>query len=73
MNNISIKNKTQNNSIINNITKSDIINNNGSVLNVKGYSYKTYTTNNYKPHIGYVEHNLYKKQDNITFNNTNKV
>ena len=39
----------------------------------KGYSYKAYTTNNYKSHIGYVGNNLYKKQDSITFNNTNNI
>ena len=58
MNNISIKNKNVNNSIINNITKKNIITNNENVLNVKGYSYKTYITNNYKSHIGDVENNL---------------
>ena len=62
-----------NNSIINTITKKNIINNNGNVLNVKGYSYKTYITNNYKSHIGYVEENLYKKQDSRTFSNTNNT
>ena len=35
--------------------------------------YKTYITNNYKPHIGYVENNLYKRSDNRTFNNTNNI
>ena len=37
------------------------------------YSYKTYISNNYKSQIAYVEHNLYKRYDNITFNNTNKT
>ena len=51
-----------------------IINNNENVLNAKkDYSYKTYVSNNYKTHIGYVENNLYKKQDNRTFNNTNNI
>ena len=39
----------------------------------KDYSYKTYITNNYKSHIGYVENNLNKKQDSKTFNDTNKL
>ena len=34
---------------------------------------KTYITNIYKSHIGYVENNLYKKQDNRTFNSTNNI
>ena len=66
-----LKKQNINNSIMNNITKKNIINTNGNVLNVKkGYSYKTYIANNYKSHIGYDENNLYKKQDNRTFNNT---
>ena len=78
MNNISIKKKNINNSIINNITKNNTINNNENVLNVKkDYPYKTYVSNNYKSHIGYVENNIYiyiyKKQDNRTFNNTNTI
>ena len=68
------KKQTINKSIINHITKKNIINNDENVLNVrKDYSYKTYITNNCKPHIGYVEHNLYNKQDNRTFNNTNNI
>ena len=39
----------------------------------KGYPYKTYITNSYKSHVGYVENNIYKKQDSITFNNTDNV
>ena len=63
-----------NNSIINNITKKNIINNNDNVLNIKkDYSYKTYITNNHKSHIGYIENNLYKKSDNRVFNNTNNI
>ena len=54
MNNISIKKQNINNSTINNITKKNIINNSENVLNVKGYSYKTYVSNNYKAHIGYI-------------------
>ena len=66
------KKQNINNSIINNITKKNIINNNDNVLNLKkDYSYKTYITNNYKSQIAYVENNLYKKQDNRIFNNTN--
>ena len=34
---------------------------------------KTYFGNNYKSHTGYVENNMYKKQDNITFNNTSNI
>ena len=68
MNNIFI-----NTSIINDMTKKNVIHNNEKVLNVKGYSYKTYITNNYKSHIGYVENNLYKRSDNKTFNNTNNI
>ena len=55
------------------MTKKNIINNNENVLNVKDYPYKTYTTNNYESHIGYVENNLYKKQDSRTLNNTNNI
>ena len=73
MNNISFKKHYINSSIINSITKKNIINNNGNALNVKGYSYKTYITNNYKSHIGYVENNLYKIQDNRTFKNTSNI
>ena len=62
-----------NTSTINDITKKNIINNNENVLNVKGYSYKTYLGNNYKPQIVYVENNPYKKQDNRTPNNTNNI
>ena len=67
MNNISIKTNI-NNSIINGITKKNIINNNEHVPNVKDYPYKAHVSNNYKPHIGYVENNLYKEQDNRTSN-----
>ena len=75
MNNISIKRKQYiNNSIVNNITKRNITNDNDSVLNIKkDYSYKAYITNSHKSHIGYIENNLYKKQDNIIFNNTNNI
>ena len=55
------KKQHTNNTIIDTITKKNIINNNGNVSNVKkDYSYKTYVTNNYKSHIGYVENNIYK-------------
>ena len=71
MNNISIKKQNIKTSITNNITKKDIINNNGNVLNIKkDYPYKTYVSNNYKSQIAYVENNPYKKQDSRTFNNT---
>ena len=57
--------------IIINRTKINTINNTENVLNVeKDCSYKTYVSNNYKSQIAYVENNIYKKQDNITFNNT---
>ena len=67
------KRQNINNNIINGITKKNIINNNGNVLNVKDYSYKTYVSNNCISHAGYFENNLYKKQDDITFNNTNNT
>ena len=72
MNNIP-KKQNINNSIVNNITKKNITNNNENVLNVKDYQYKTYIANNYKSHIGYVENNIYKKHDNRTSNNTNNI
>ena len=73
MNNISIKQNIHN-SIINNLTKNNIINNNDNVLNLKKYnSYKTYVSNNYKSQIAYVENNIYKISDNRTFNNTNNI
>ena len=55
------------------INEGNVINNNGNVLNVEGYSYKTYVSNNYKSHIGHVENNLYKEQGNRTFNNTGNM
>ena len=71
-NNISIK-TNMNNSIISNLTKKIIINNNENVLYVKkGYPYKTYVSNNYKSQIAYVENNLYKRSDNRTPNNIYK-
>ena len=39
----------------------------------KGYSPRVYNNTNYKSQIAYVENNLYKKSDNITFNNTNNM
>ena len=63
-----------NNSIINNITKHNIINDTEHILNVKkGYSTNNYISNNYKSQIDYIETNIYKKQDNRTFNNTNNM
>ena len=63
-----------NNSIVNHITKNNITNNTDNVLNVKNdYSYKTYVSSSYTSHIGYVENNLYNKQDKITFNNTSNI
>ena len=74
MENISIQKQNINNSITNNMNKKNIVNNNENVLNAKkDYSYKTYITNNYKSHIGYVDNNLYMKQDSRTFNNTNNI
>ena len=49
------------------------INNTRNVLNVKGYSYKTYISNSYKPQIAYVGNNLYKISDNRVFNTTNNI
>ena len=60
MHNISINKQIINNSTINNITEHNSIHNNDNVLNAKkDYSYKTYITNNYNSHIGYVENNIY--------------
>ena len=75
MNNISIKQKQNiNNSIANDLTKHNIINNNGNVVNAKKDCwYKTYITNNYKPQVAYVENNLYKKQDSRISHNTNNM
>ena len=68
------KKQNINNSIVNNITKKNTINNNENILNVKkDYSTKNYISNNYKSQIAYIENNLYKKQDNRTFNNTNNI
>ena len=36
----------------------------------KYYYSKDHTSNNYTSQMAYVEHNLYKNFDNITFNNT---
>ena len=62
-----------NNSIISTIIKKNIINNSENAFNVKGYSYKADTTNNYKSHVGYVENNIYKRSDNRTSNNTSNT
>ena len=43
------------------------------VNGTKDHSYKTYITNNYNSHLGYVENNPYKKQYSTTFNNTNGI
>ena len=68
------KKQNINNSIINNITRKNIINNTENILNVKhDYSSKNYMSKNYKSQIDYIENNLYKKQDNRTFNNTNNI
>ena len=68
------KKQNINNSIINNITKKNTINNTENVLNIKkDFSTKNYISNNYKSQIDYIENNLYKKQDNRTFNNTNNI
>ena len=66
------KKQNVNHSITNNITN-NTINNTGNVLNVKGYSYKTYISNNYKSQIAYVENKLYKRSGNRTFNNTDNI
>ena len=63
-----------NNNIINNITKKNTINNTENILNVKrDFSTKNYISNNYKSQIDYIVNNLYKKQDNRRFNNTNNI
>ena len=67
------KKQNINNIIISNITKKGIINNNEHVCDAKDFSYKTYVSNNYKSHTGFVENSLYTKQDNITFNNTSNM
>ena len=60
------------NNINNHIIKKFIFNNE-QVLNIrKEYSPKINSTK-YKSQIAYVENNLYKKSDNITFNNTNNI
>ena len=44
------------------------------MLNVKkDFSTNNYISNNYKSQIDYIENNIYKKQDNRTFNNTNNI
>ena len=49
----------KNNSITNNITKKNTINNTENTLNAKkDYSYKTYVSNNFKSQTDYVENNL---------------
>ena len=42
-------------------------------IHVKGYSYKTYVSNNNESQIAYVENKLFKRSDNRTFNNTNNI
>ena len=39
----------------------------------KGCSSKNYTGNDYKPQVAYDENTLYKRSDNITFNNTRNI
>ena len=63
-----------NNSTINGIAKRNTTNNTEHVLNVKeDFSTNKYISNNYKSQIDYIGDNLYKKQDNRTFNNTNNI
>ena len=68
-------NKTQNvNNITNNISNTNTIYNNEHVLNLKRYySSKNYISNNHKSQVAYAENNLYKRYDNITFDNTNNI
>ena len=40
---------------------------------LKNYAYKAYVSNTCKSQIAYVENNLYKKQDSITFNNADNI
>ena len=62
------------NDITNNITKKNIITNNDNILNIKkDFSTKNYITNILRSSNDYIEHNLYKKYDNRTFNNTNNT
>ena len=39
----------------------------------KDFSTNKYICNNYKWQIGYIDNNLYKKQDNKIFNDTNNI
>ena len=56
------------------ITKKNIITNNDNILNIKkDFSTKNYITNILRSSYDNVEHNLYKKYDNRTFNNTNNT
>ena len=73
MNNIFIKNKNVNNSSIYNVTKKSTINNTENILDVKGFTYKTYKGNSYNSQVAQVEDNLYKRFDNIMFNNTRSM
>ena len=57
---------------IHNIPK-NTTNNTGNVLRVKDYPYKTYISNNFKSQIAFAENNIFKRYDNITFNNTNNI
>jgi hypothetical protein len=62
------------NDITNNITKKNIITNNDNILNIKkDFSTKNYITNILRSSYDNIEHNLYKKYDNRTFNNTNNT
>ena len=62
------------NNLTNYITKRNSINNTENALNIKkGFSTKNYISNSHKPQIGYIENNLYKKQDNRIFNNTSNI
>ena len=62
------------NSLTNYITKNNTINNTENIFNVKtDFSTENSISNNYKSQIGYIENNLYKKQDNRIFNNTSNI
>lgn len=62
------------NNLANYITKKNIITNNDNILNIKkDFSTKNYITNILRSSYDNVEHNLYKKYDNRTFNNTNNT
>ena len=61
------------NNLTNYVTTNNSITNTESVFNIKNFSTKHYITNVFRSNNGYIEHNVYKKYDNRTFNNTNTI